>query len=65
MTSKIEFRNLYDDQDYQVKTYQQISNYPIEDFISDGYWNFDNYFKVKVKQIRCNFLYIKLYHPIQ
>ena len=54
MTSKIEFRNLYDDQDYQVN-YQQISNYPIEDFISDGYWNFDNYFKVKVKQIRCNF----------
>jgi|RhiMethySRZTD1v2_1073278.scaffolds.fasta_scaffold488500_2 hypothetical protein len=43
-----------------TKTYQQISNYHIEDFKSYGYWNFDNYFKVKVKLIRCNFLYSKL-----
>jgi len=27
--------------------------------------NLDNYFKVKVKLIRCNFLYIKLYQRIQ
>ena len=48
-----------------METYQEISNYPIKDFKSYIYWNFDNYFKVKVKLIRCIFLYIKLYHPIQ
>ena len=40
------------------------SNYPDED-VKIGFWNLDNYFKLKVKLIRSIFLYIKPHHRIQ